>query len=156
MDPLIVEPSVNPTDRFAAREAAVNGLWLEFRYQRNLYRYLGHHLRRPEPAVVYDLPLLVDAEESGVITAEEFDDVRTLDFLLSGHRPHDRSLLLAALEVSCVISREDVDRAARCAATLRTAGYDAIAIVGGHEINADILERAHRLGVETDLRRLAS
>ena len=128
---------------------------LEARYERNLAGWLGRFITKPQKISPYDLDALVARHESGSLTDDELREIENADFLLEGRQPGTGNVSLAAVEVSWVIDADDIDRAARRRDILRKAGYEAMAVVGGYEVHADIQALAGERGVSIDLRQPA-
>jgi chromosome segregation ATPase len=80
---------------------------------------------------------------------EDVDDLRLLDLIVRGEQKglSERAELWLAVEVSAVIDRGDVERAARRAASLRRAGYRAAAAVAGEERTEGAAQTAYAAGV---------
>ena len=112
------------------RVGSMKGQLLEFTYRDKASAYFGRWIRRPEVVPINDL---WDTLESR-LPEEGFDDVLLLDLVVRG-RPRacpDRvEDVYLAVEVSCVMDREDVERAERRAGWLRQAGYVAVPVVAG-------------------------
>jgi hypothetical protein len=111
------------------RVGSMKGQLLEFAYRDKAGAYFGRWIRRPEVVTVNDL---WDTLESR-LPEEAFDDVLLVDLVVRG-RPRNRpdvEELYLAVEVSCVMDREDVERAERRAGWLRQAGYAAVPVVAG-------------------------
>ena len=112
------------------RVGSMKGQLLEFTYRDKASAYFGRWIRRPEVVPINDL---WDTLESR-LPEEGFDDILLLDLVVRG-RPRacpDRvEDVYLAVEVSCVMDREDVERAERRAGWLRQAGYVAVPVVAG-------------------------
>lgn len=94
---------------------------------------------------LYDLELVEEAQNSGLLTQDEFRALLAADLILVGG---DRSEpgypeTVVAVEVSRTIDDSDLDRAERRAALLRKAGLRARPAVGG-KVASDRVQQAAR------------
>ena len=93
------------------------------------------------------LALLDDADDSGVISLEEREDLLDADIIAAG-KDATGADAYAVVEISVTVSSTDVNRAARRARTLaRATGDGCSAIVVGSEIPPAEQERAQRSAV---------
>ena len=93
------------------------------------------------------LALLDDADDSGVISLEEREDLLDADIIAAG-KDATGADAYAVVEISITVSSGDVSRAARRARTLaRATGDECSAIVVGSEIPPAEQERAQRSAV---------
>jgi hypothetical protein len=93
-----------------------------------------------------DLAAVRKAHRAGIISRDEWMDLRGLVFLLLGLDDANR-LHTIALEVAWRLDEADVSRAARRAAVISRAGLPCTAAVGGSEGQEQILLAAQRAGV---------
>lgn len=125
--------------------AGLRGDMLEMRYHLRAANYFGPFLRKARviaPAVLMDE---VDAE----LAPEDARELSSLDLLIRGQlraRP-DRPEVCVALDVSCVVDREDVKRAYARAAVLRKLGCAAIPAAAGHAMTTGAESEAKDDGV---------
>ena len=90
-----------------------------------------------------------DAEEKGLITEDEADNLRLIDLIIRGRRRSDRVHVHVAIEVSQTINNDDITRARDRAKTLAAVtGTEAIAAVIGAIVNPPQQALAHREGVQ--------
>ncbi len=125
--------------------ADVRGSLLEMDYRNKVTAFFGGWLRKPR---LVDLADMWDLLEDS-LSREEMDAVRRLDLLVRGQLPRQRGDgdVYLAVEVSGVIDRSDVDRAAQRAALLRKAGLRVVPVVAGRGIASDALRLLSELGV---------
>ena len=89
------------------------------------------------------------AEERGLITAREADNVLVADIIIRARRASDRQFVHGVFEVSRTIRRSDIQRAHDRAATVATAtGEETIAAVIGEIIQPQQLDQADDMGVK--------
>ncbi len=89
------------------------------------------------------------AEERGLITVTEADNVLVADIIIRARRASDRQFVHGVFEVSRTIRRSDIQRAHDRAATLATAtGEEAIAAVIGEFIQPQQQVQADDIGVK--------
>ena len=146
----LVEAQVRNEERFARLESTVEKLvdvvadmcgdTMLIRYRDHMGGYFGPLVRRPRQVAVATIE---DLLEAGAPDADA-DEVMRLDLVISG-RPRLRDDLgdvWLAVEVSSVIDRNDVDRAARRAAILRSAGQATVPVVAGERATEGAAEQA--------------
>ena len=118
----------------------------EFKVSRNINSLAGQQLKLRRIRVLYGgtrseensefQDMLERAEETGIITTEAFDDLWSVDIIVSGHHRNDGAFAYAAIEASITIGDNDINRAAQRAATLATAtGETTIPAVVGTRID---------------------
>ena len=97
----------------------------EFEVQKSIGGVVGSQLRRvrvlkglPSGPSLEFMDLLDDAEENGVITAEQYMQIQVLDLVLTGRRKTDNAYTYVAAEVSITVGNSDIVRAARRAEIL--------------------------------------
>lgn len=133
------------------RRAAEDLAWLrEYNLERKFCEHYARYVRRPYRRVRLisseDLADLVDeAVDQGRITETEADEAVQADAVVRACDP-DGELLLA-VEVSRVIDRGDVERAARIADVLRRLGWRAKPAVAGVKITQEAEEALASAGV---------
>lgn len=127
------------------RLAKLDGRTLEMQFRNKAAAYLGRVLRRTRVVSVGDIA----DELEGVLTADEWDDLRMADIILSGRadvggRKDD---VFVVVEVSVTVDATDVERAARRAALLRKKGWKAIAVTAGDDAADELISLAAYRGV---------
>jgi len=91
---------------------------------------------------------IIDAEENGLITESQGDNVLVADIIIEARRSSDRQHVHAVFEVSHTIMLDDIQRAKDHADTVAAAtDTDAIAAVIGGIIQPPLLAQAERMGV---------
>jgi uncharacterized coiled-coil protein SlyX len=136
-------------DRLDARMAWVTGDALERRYRERAHSYFQGLLTRIEAVAGDDLSRMAfEAERRGTISRAEHEDVLRADVVARGRqRDSDAEAFLLA-EVSVVIDKGDVERAARRAAILqRMVGLPVIPASAGEQILPDAEREAITTGV---------
>ncbi len=89
------------------------------------------------------------AEERGLITATEADNVLVADIIIRARRASDRQFVHGVFEVSRTIRRSDIQRAHDRAATVAAAtGEEAIAAVIGESVQPQQRVQADDIGVK--------
>ncbi|BAU23060.1 hypothetical protein THC_0668 [Caldimicrobium thiodismutans] len=78
------------------------------------YAYFGRLLRKTRLIPMEKiLPRLEEAEEKGLISEEEFDDLLRLDLIVEGQIKSNKKPVILAVEVSYSLYEEDIQRAIR-------------------------------------------
>ena len=130
---------------------------LERSYYFHVGARFGKWLRKPQIVRGPDALEAVDeAAESGSITEDEMEALRSLDMLVQGVAKKPTGLdgeVIFAVEISLTIDDHDVERAASRAAILRRVGYQAVGFVGGETATRGATALAEREHVIIDLRR---
>ena len=94
------------------------------------------------------LAAITAAEENGLITESQVDNVLVADIIIEARRSDDRQYIHAVFEVSRTIKMDDIQRAKDHADTVAAAtDTDVIAAVIGGTIQPPLLEQAERMGV---------
>ncbi len=97
--------------------------------------YFGRILRRIK-TIDYDTlgNILDEAIDKGIITEDEKMELLRIDGVLKGKRPKDGQEMWLVFEASCVVNKEDVERAKRRAIILKRAiGKPVVAVVIGEK-----------------------
>jgi hypothetical protein len=143
------KPHNIPDDSREGYNERLDRKWLEYRlesrYHDRCHAYFGGILRCVRPVDFYDIEETLEANLNG----EEYTEMTQLDLIVRG-RPRTRPDLeefLLAVEIAVTVDRADVERAHRCAALLRRAGYLAVAAVAGEQQTEGADEAARAIGV---------
>jgi len=133
-----------------AREVGhLKGRSLEAEYREKAHSLFQRVLRRIHfmPHAEVD-PLADDAEDRGVLSADEHIDLMQVDVFLHGRRRDRRTEAYLVAEVSAVVDSRDIERATRRAMLLaRLVSAPVLAAVAGVEITEDADREAKRGGV---------
>ena len=134
-----------------------SGTYYEFKVQKNLGSIAGQHLRLRRVRKLkglytdddQDLRDRVDeAEDNGIITESENNDMWLLDLIFSGRRRDDGKEVLVAAEVSITAGTDDISRAKKRAETLHKVTDTAtIPVVIAEHIDQERQEAAEQAGV---------
>ena len=145
-------------DRFEGRSGNIEGRLYESNYRQNLPAHLAGALRNARRAFPADFVEIAQAFEQGAISEDDWDDVHRLDVLAVGRawrsQPGAPEKILA-IELSLVVDRTDVERAARRAGVLQSSGLAAEPAVDGEAILDDAQRLADQLGVTVLVRTAA-
>jgi len=127
------------------RLAKLDGRTLEMQFRDKASAYLGRVLRRTRVVPVGDLA----DELEGVLTPDEWNDLRMADVILSGRADvgGKKTDVFVVVEVSVTVEATDVERAARRAALLRKKGWKAIAVTAGDNATDELISLAAYRGV---------
>ena len=125
--------------------ADLRGRMLEIEYRDKVGAIFGGRLRRPK---------VVDAGDVWELLRERLDDeeirqVVAADLIVRGRQlpPQDEEELWLVVEVSGVVDRSDVARAAERAALLRKAGLSVVPVVAGLRLTQGAAALSEELGV---------
>lgn len=144
-------------DRVDGRIGTVEGRLYELDYRDNLLAHLAGALRHVRQVFPGALPEMTRADEHGEFSEAEWIDVHRIDVVAAGQlwkSPSDSPEKLLAIELSLVVDRSDVERAARRAELLRRGGLSAEAAVDGDAITSDAQQLAAELGVTVLVRKV--
>ncbi len=129
----------------------LKGQGLERRYREHAPSYFSRLIRRCRVVGSPQLnELLEDAVDRGVLSQGDLNDVNLADLILRGRRLSDRLEVMVLVEISWVIDRNDVRRAADRAALLAKLGTPVMPVVAG----ASITEPAATMARNLDVRQL--
>ena len=129
----------------------LKGQGLEYRYREHAPSYFSRLIRRCRVVGSPQLnELLEDAVDRGVLSQGDLNDVNLADLILRGRRLSDRLEVMVLVEISWVIDRNDVRRAADRAALLAKLGTPVMPVVAG----ASITEPAATMARNLDVRQL--
>jgi len=134
--------------RLTDRVAKLDGRMLESEYQRKAASYFGRLLRNVRAA---DWDELEDAL-AGRLSDEQVKDLLSLDLAVYGRlrdapEGQERPEVWLAVEISVVVDREDVKRAARRADLMRRAGLKTLPVAAGERVTEGAEEEAERQAV---------
>ncbi|MGC9025104.1 MAG: hypothetical protein ACP5NB_09810, partial [Chloroflexia bacterium] len=126
---------------------SVKGRLLEMDYREKASAFFGRLLRRVR---VQPLADLLDELEAA-LSPQEIDEVWRLDLVVRGMLKEGQEVWLA-VEISSVVDRNNVERAARRAGLLRRLGRPVVAAVAGEEVTEGGAEvaQAHRVALFQD------
>ncbi|MCC9077144.1 hypothetical protein FKZ61_013630 [Litorilinea aerophila] len=130
---------VQTMERFQDALAKNTGWRLEQSYREKAYAYFGRVLRR-----VRIVPIQEIEEQLETLPPADRDELLLLDLIVRG-RPRDLDVptdVYLAVEVSSVVDRNDVERARRRAAILRSLGHVAVPVVAGENVSQGGMNRA--------------
>ena len=129
----------------------LKGQGLERRYREHAPSYFSRLIRRCRVVGSPQLnELLEDAVDRGVLSQGDLNDVNLADLILRGRRLSDRLEVMVLVEISWVIDRSDVRRAADRATLLAKLGTPVMPVVAG----ASITEPAATMARNLDVRQL--
>jgi septal ring factor EnvC (AmiA/AmiB activator) len=128
--------------------AKLKEFYLEERYHSRAAIYFGSLIRRTR-AIDHDelCHLLDDAEDQGILTEQERDDLIQTDVVVRGRRRTDGEEVYLIVEVSWGIGVSDVQRASRRARTFTKLGWQTMPVVAGGWLSADARQAAQQEGV---------
>lgn len=129
----------------------LKGQGLEYRYREHAPSYFSGLIRRCRVVGSPQLnEMLEDAVDRGVLSQGDLNDVTLADLILRGRRLADRAEVMVLVEISWVIDRNDVRRAADRAALLAKLGTPVVPVVAG----ASITEPAAAMARNRNVRQL--
>ena len=129
----------------------LKGQGLEYRYREHAPSYFSGLIRRCRVVGSPQLnEMLEDAVDRGVLSQGDLNDVTLADLILRGRRLADRAEVMVLVEISWVIDRNDVRRAAGRAALLAKLGTPVVPVVAG----ASITEPAAAMARNRNVRQL--
>jgi hypothetical protein len=125
-------------------QSAMKGMLLETRYRERAGSYLGGVLRR----VKAFLPAELEEELAPHLSEADYQDWLQVDLAACGRpKDHPEAEVWLAVEVSAVVDCGDVERAARRAGHLRSAGYVAVPAAAGEQATEGAASLAEEMGV---------
>lgn len=126
----------------------LKGESLELRFQRHGASYFGRIIRRTHVLSEDERwELLEAAEERGLLSRQQVDDLQLADLFVRGRRAGEPREVYLVVEVSWTIDEGDIERAARRAELLARTGVEAIPVVAGTAVATGVPERAREAGV---------
>ncbi len=136
---------VQRMDRWETDMGSVKGITLEMFYRDNATSILGRHFQRLR--IIDKGEYLQQAQEHQPLSDSDWRQLVSTDLLVRGtHRPSGKEYLMA-WEVSWVVDRSDVERAAQRAEILRRWEPNTLPVVAGKGITAGAQEAAQARGV---------
>ena len=133
-------------DRMDSDLGKLKGRTTETWYRDRASGIFGHVLHRVRAISFSDLEPVRRGRSEGVITSDEWKDLRSLDLLVSGLTDLGQRQVIA-LEVAWTLDEGDVIRAARRAGTIARVGIDCVAAVGGDIVGDAVIASARHAGV---------
>ena len=126
----------------------LKGQGLENRYREHAPSYFSGLIRRCRVVGSSQLnELLEDAVDRGVLSQGDLNNVTLADLVVRGRRLADRQEVMVVVEISWVIDRNDVRRAADRAALLAKMGTPVMPVVAGVSITEPAAAMARNLNV---------
>lgn len=126
----------------------LDGEVYEMRWANSLGSRLGMRYRRIRPLVLANEDTILAAADEGRISQSEWAELMRLDATASVDDPTTGERgLIAAIEISKVVDRGDVLRAADRADILTRAGIPSVAVVGGERVTQGAVDAAQTRGV---------
>jgi len=128
--------------------AKLKEFFLEDRYHSRAAMYFSKLIRRTRAIDHDDLcQLLDDAQDQGILTEQEREDLVQTDVVVRGRRRTDGEEVYLIVEVSWGIGVSDVQRASRRARTFTKLGWQTMPVVAGGWLSADARQAAQQEGV---------
>ena len=128
--------------------AKLKEFFLEDRYHSRAAMYFSKLIRRTRAIDHDDLcQLLDDAQDQGILTDQEREDLVQTDVVVRGRRRTDGEEVYLIVEVSWGIGVSDVQRASRRARTFTKLGWQTMPVVAGGWLSADARQAAQQEGV---------
>jgi len=128
--------------------AKLKEFFLEDRYHSRAAMYFSKLIRRTRAIDHDDLcQLLDDAQDQGILTEQEREDLVQTDVVVRGRRRTDGEEVYLIVEVSWGIGVSDVQRASRRARTFAKLGWQTMPVVAGGWLSADARQAAQQEGV---------
>ncbi len=144
-------------ERFDGRLGNLEGRNYERDYRDNVISHLAPFLKKPVVVVPANIDELDAAFQSGRMSLAQWREIHRLDLLVHGTpRRSAEPEVWWAMELSLVVDKYDVERAANRAATLREFGVAAVPVVDGRGITSDAIAEAQVLGVSVLVEREAT
>ena len=143
-----VEQLKSDVGRLTDDVGELKGQGLEYRYRENAPSYFSGLIRRCRVVGSPQLnELLEDAVDRGVLSQGDLNNVTLADLVVRGRRLADRQEVMMVVEISWVIDRNDVRRAADRAALLAKMGTPVMPVVAGVSITEPAAAMARHLNV---------
>ena len=125
----------------------LKGMGQESFYRDRATAIFGRLLSQGHDATSQVADQLQEARRRGVIAEQEYQDVLAADLLWGGQLRTSREAIVVVLEASWAVGTTDVERAARRAAVVRSAGLRALAVAAGQEWPPNVQAEASDAGV---------
>jgi len=142
----VVERLVQWATRADAQLNKLRGEVLELKFHQRAAAILGYYVRRPKVVNLADL-LNRLLEEGHEFTQSEWSQLTAIDTLVSAKHPETGEQIYIAVEVSCMILPEDVERISQRARMLTARGVPTYAMVAGEGMVPEVTDLAEREGV---------
>lgn len=127
----------------------LKGQGLEYRYREHAPAYFSRLIRKCRVVGSVQLTeLLEEAVDRGVLSQRDQNSVTLADLVLRGRRLADGREVMVLVEVSWVIDRNDVRRAADRAALLAKLGTPVMPVVAGGSVTEPAAAMARSLNVQ--------
>jgi len=126
----------------------LKGWTLEDRFRERPSAYLRSFFRRARAYTDRELDQLLDSGlESGVITEDDWEEVRLADVVVRGRRRDDGTEVFLVVEVSWGVGLYDLERAVRRAGILGRLVAPVLPVVAGNGVTAEARSRCDEDGV---------
>ena len=136
------------TKSYADDTRILVGWKLEDRFRERPSAYLRSLFRRARACTDRELNKLLDSGvERGVITEDDWEEVRLADVVVRGRRRDDSTEVFLVVEVSWGVGPYDLERAVRRAGILGRLVAPALPVVAGRGVTADARSRCDADGV---------
>lgn len=138
-------------DKISGDVGNLKGGNVETRYNNNIENWFSDYVVAPRKVTHRSVPEVEAALSMGTISPAELRQLHDLDMMVRGNSRETGEDTILAVELSRVIDRNDVTRAANRAAVLRKSGCRAQGFVGGYSILEAARQEAERADVIIDL-----
>ncbi|MFN0093632.1 MAG: hypothetical protein ACKVVT_02505 [Dehalococcoidia bacterium] len=121
-------------DHIDGRLANLEGWRYEMKF--NVISHLWDMVRKPVRVAVYDIDAVIDARDAGKLSDDDWQQLRAVDgvYLARLGRGENARQVYVTVEISKVVDRRDIERAADRAAILRRCGLDTLAAAAGSQV----------------------
>ena len=145
-----IDRIANSIETMNGRLGNLEGWRYEFQYLDYLASQLAPRFRRVKRVIAGNFSPLLSAFDQGLLSPTEWRDAMELDLLAEARegRAAASPQVYLAIELSVLVSMDDVRRANRRAELIRRAGVDVRAAVDGDAILPEARVLAQNLGVE--------
>jgi prefoldin subunit 5 len=138
----LVQWSVKVDDQLSKLRGEV----MELKFHQRASAILGYYVRRPKVINVGDV--LNKLREAGqTFTQKEWSNLTAIGTMVSARHPSTGEQIYIAVEVSCMIYRDDVERISERARMLTERGVPTFPMVAGEGMAPDVADVAERMGV---------
>ena len=136
------------TKSYADDTRILMGWNLEDRFRERPSAYLRSFFRRARAYTDRELDKLLDSgRERGVITEDDWEEVRLADVVVHGRRRDDGTEVFLVVEVSWGVGLHDLERAVRRAGILGRLVAPVLPVVAGRGVTAEARSRCDAEGV---------